>query len=179
MTLRKRRFEIWTAILILGTPVLYVLSFGPACWWLPHRPTTTRGDLEIVPVAPKIYWPIGALAQQYVKRTGHPDFFFKFIGWYATLGTEAICVPTNSTDTTGHDAVWFSTDRMNFRPADWFNEVSSVENERTYGEVEASCDPSRSTFPNRRSLKRKWEQEITEATEKRQQKSAVFPLRSL
>jgi hypothetical protein len=29
---RRERWAKWTAVAVVGLPVLYVLSFGPACW---------------------------------------------------------------------------------------------------------------------------------------------------
>ena len=73
---RRERWAKWTATIMVGLPVLYVLSFGPACWWFAR-------DAEFesfVPVrfAPQPYWPIGWTAKRSLPIR-------KLIGWYATL----------------------------------------------------------------------------------------------
>jgi hypothetical protein len=55
---RRERWAKWTlAGVIVGLPVLYVASFGPACWIASH---TVRFDssYDSIPVA---YWPIGRM----------------------------------------------------------------------------------------------------------------------
>ncbi|HEY3966434.1 MAG TPA: hypothetical protein VGM05_17870, partial [Planctomycetaceae bacterium] len=38
MTDRKKPgWTFWTTVVLLSSPVLYVLSFGPACWWFSPR----------------------------------------------------------------------------------------------------------------------------------------------
>jgi hypothetical protein len=36
---------------LVGLPILYVASFGPACWWMSRQPVSRW--------LPDIYWPIG------------------------------------------------------------------------------------------------------------------------
>ena len=45
---RKTLFWPWIAALLIGLPVLYVASFGPACWLLTHRKMVpdTRNAIE-------------------------------------------------------------------------------------------------------------------------------------
>lgn len=62
---------------MLAGPVLYVISFGPVCWWLTAR---TNGAA----IVPQFYWPIG-----YVRRYGNPTLG-SMIAWYATLGREGV-----------------------------------------------------------------------------------------
>ena len=67
------RREWWAkrlAAVLLVSPVLYVVSFGPACWLL-------RGNREN---APRLYWPVG-----WVLMYGHPAFRPPIL-WYAMLG---------------------------------------------------------------------------------------------
>jgi hypothetical protein len=30
---RKPGVAFWATVVVVGLPLLYVLSFGPACWW--------------------------------------------------------------------------------------------------------------------------------------------------
>jgi hypothetical protein len=41
---RRERWAKWTLAVMVGLPMLYVLSFGPACWWFSE------------PFEPKSYW---------------------------------------------------------------------------------------------------------------------------
>ena len=96
---RKERWAKWTlAATIVGPPVLYVLSFGPACW-LNERTSKefilTTGDLDN-----GSYWDRG-IGQNVFRSAYKP--FFKFAGqrpgwpewgwrsrlfrWYAEVGT--------------------------------------------------------------------------------------------
>jgi hypothetical protein len=47
---RRERWAKWTLAAAIGLPVLYVLSFGPACWI-----TSRRFDTQLT----GFYWPIG------------------------------------------------------------------------------------------------------------------------
>ncbi len=53
--------------------VLYVLSFGPACW-IVSRQGSGEGRI------PRIYWPIGWASARWPEWIGRP------IVWYAELG---------------------------------------------------------------------------------------------
>jgi hypothetical protein len=79
----------WIAALLVGLPVLYVASFGPACWWFSrseNRYPVLSGALRPLPFAPRIYFPIG-----WMNAHG-PKFIAKPIEWYATLGTPYVGV---------------------------------------------------------------------------------------
>lgn len=76
MTNRKRQFGGWIVGLIMALPLLYVLSFGPACWWFPERSPYGNGW-----AAPVCYWPLGSLAQ---KIMGGNEGYGP-LGYYATL----------------------------------------------------------------------------------------------
>jgi hypothetical protein len=56
---RRERWAKWTLAAVVCTPMLYVASFGPACWLSPAR----RYPLLDQPqkVAPRIYQPLGLL----------------------------------------------------------------------------------------------------------------------
>jgi hypothetical protein len=54
--MKRRSHRFWiTAVALL--PVLYIASFGPACWWLSPK-SAVSGGIAIRQV-PCIYWPIG------------------------------------------------------------------------------------------------------------------------
>jgi hypothetical protein len=59
---KKKRGVAWIAVLLIGLPVLYVASFGPAIWL-----TRTREP----PLLAAVYWPLGwaaAYGPQVVRR---------------------------------------------------------------------------------------------------------------
>ncbi|HLJ12656.1 MAG TPA: hypothetical protein VKU82_15785 [Planctomycetaceae bacterium] len=71
---RRERWAKWTlATVIIGLPVLYVASFGPACW------LTKRDPMTFDRIAPGFYWPIGWVS----CRAPRP--VRKAISWYAKL----------------------------------------------------------------------------------------------
>ena len=88
---RKPHVWPWIAALLIGLPVLYVASFGPACWQF-ARERPTRFD-QIFPgplpkYAPRAYWPIGWLAKNGPRPIGNAIF------WYAKREPrEAILLP--------------------------------------------------------------------------------------
>src|SRR5436190_23317650 len=66
---RSRRFWIGLAMLL---PVLYVVSFGPACWWtVNHR----------VPRWMVIYWPLGAMMERH-------HFGSSALDWWVFYGVD-------------------------------------------------------------------------------------------
>jgi hypothetical protein len=91
---RRERWAKRTLLgIVVGVPLAYVVSFGPACWWFP-TPSSDPDYLEGVPLptvkSPRVYWPLGWLAvnsHRSVERT---------LAWYATLGRHEILVPTNA-----------------------------------------------------------------------------------
>lgn len=83
---RKRTHWGWIVGTVLSLPVLYLLSFGPACW------NAKRGRAPQYPhmrCAHTFYWPIGWLA-----HNTRPSSSYKIIAWYATLNDGPIAVPT-------------------------------------------------------------------------------------
>ena len=94
------RRELWAkwmlAGVIFGLPALYLLSFGPACWWftIPSGETGnfpgTNDPIPRVRVR-QMYWPIGRMA-----ATG-PRWSRRLLAWYATLNG-GVLVPTNNED---------------------------------------------------------------------------------
>lgn len=69
----RERWAKWTAAVTLSLPVLYVLSFGPACW------LTSRDPMTYDRIAPRIYWPIGWACWR------GPRFIRNGFSWYAKL----------------------------------------------------------------------------------------------
>ena len=56
---RRERWAKWTLAATFGLPVVYVLSFGPACWWI------SRSSKDEVLISPRFYSPIGSMAVRY------------------------------------------------------------------------------------------------------------------
>ncbi|HEY3967077.1 MAG TPA: hypothetical protein VGM05_21130 [Planctomycetaceae bacterium] len=78
---RRERWAKWTlAAVFVGLPLLYVLGFGPACWWLSEMPKSVAPDGIPIRHAPWIYWPIGTAANDLPRPIG------RAIRWYAELG---------------------------------------------------------------------------------------------
>jgi hypothetical protein len=89
---RRERWAKWTAVGLASLPLLYILSFGPACWWF----TIPSGDSGNFPGtndplpsvrARQIYWPIGWVA------VNGPHSLERVLAWYATLGGHEVTVP--------------------------------------------------------------------------------------
>src|SRR5438552_2452518 len=76
---RRERWAKWTAATVVGLPLLYVLSFGPACWWLSKPVKLTFVSLK-ARQAPALYSPFGWVARR------APSSFSTAINWYATVG---------------------------------------------------------------------------------------------
>jgi hypothetical protein len=81
---RSRRFWIIT---VMSLPVLYVGSFGPACWWFSKQ---EKGVYHRVALP---YWPIGWAAKH------GPRGLSRAIWWYATLSGKWIIVPADFSGT--------------------------------------------------------------------------------
>ena len=91
MTNRKRQFGAWAVGLIMATPLLYVLSFGPACWWF-----AKRSSRMAPPSAPHFYWPVGYMLSGANGSDGTDGIVFRFASRYATLfGEDFIILPSN------------------------------------------------------------------------------------
>jgi len=83
----------WIVVLLVGLPVLYIASFGPACWWLskckipdPHLDYDEPLDIphDLAPHAPHVYWPMGWLA------AFGPRPISRLLFWYATAGGQQL-----------------------------------------------------------------------------------------
>jgi hypothetical protein len=73
---RRERWAKWTLAVIVALPVLYVESFGPACWWMSDWIPFGNGPRW---PRPKIYEPLAWAA----LKSGRPAQVA--IGWYANL----------------------------------------------------------------------------------------------
>jgi len=95
---RRERWAKWTLGAVVGLPLLYVASFGPACWWFPKRVRVgsmsldgKTGSVGYDCSAPRIYWPIGWLAER-------APTIYSAVSWFSGLGTdESIRLPTDPT----------------------------------------------------------------------------------
>ena len=76
---RREMWAKWTLAWVVGAPVLYVASAGPACWWLAQSPRdrTGRGTMRY---APGIYWPLGHASRDL------PQPVRGALQWYIKLG---------------------------------------------------------------------------------------------
>jgi hypothetical protein len=83
---RRELWAKWTLVVLIGLPVMYVGSFGPACW-IARSEQFPRFGMEFK-VASRIYWPFGA-----ILKDGTPTVA-SVVAWYATLGTSQFLVPT-------------------------------------------------------------------------------------
>lgn len=100
---RRERWAKWTLAAAVGLPVLYVLSFGPACWWFsgePHEPIADEFVWNRWPSAPKVYWPIG-----WLSAGRHPDDPIRItINWYATRRWPVVMLPNDSAGNSWHSS---------------------------------------------------------------------------
>jgi len=71
----SRRFRWGVIAVVLLLPVLYVASFGPACWWF------TPGSYSATPKVPAFYMPIGWL----YFHAPHRGWIARALDRYATL----------------------------------------------------------------------------------------------
>jgi hypothetical protein len=94
-------------------PVVYVLSFGPACWIIGRSGSRDLNRLSSKKhfvawegpdplCAPLIYWPMGWAAKN------SPPFIGDVVFWYAQAGLGAekhIVIPTNRAGTSWSDSL--------------------------------------------------------------------------
>jgi hypothetical protein len=71
----------WIAAVLIGLPMLYVASFGPACW-IVARPGRIGEESRIIN---SVYWPIGWLADCPVSEYPKWPLTSRVIYWYAGL----------------------------------------------------------------------------------------------
>ena len=84
---RNKALGQWTAALLIGMPVLYVASFGPACWYWSRHHEERPGHMRSSELFERAYLPIWWCASR------EPRLLAPIISWYATLGMpEGGCV---------------------------------------------------------------------------------------
>ncbi len=76
---RKESWAKRTLAWLVGVPLLYVASAGPACWWLATSPRDRTGR-NTMRYAPGIYWPLGNASQDL------PQPIRGAFEWYIKLG---------------------------------------------------------------------------------------------
>lgn len=77
---RREAWAKWTAGAGICLPVLYLLSFGPACWWLSQPLEQSNVPILTMRRAPAVYEPI-ATAVPHCPRS-----LLVAINWYGTVG---------------------------------------------------------------------------------------------
>jgi len=94
---RRERWAKWTLAGVVGPPLLYILSIGPACWWFgSESPNRLFGCFEIgCNYAPHIYWPVGQLLWY------SPTPVRKGVCFYAQGWREPVMIPIDSAES-GH-----------------------------------------------------------------------------
>ena len=72
---RRERWARWTLAIAIG-PLMYVASFGPACWLVRHE------CIEPLNVA-KVYAPMIRCVPAWPPAVSQPDSIFEFFRWYS------------------------------------------------------------------------------------------------
>lgn len=94
---RKRTGWKWFLITLFVVPIIYILSFGPACWWFS---TTAPASLVASIKAPQrvssLYWPIGYVTSRSAQSTGGGGLIFRAVVWYATLRVPSVTLPADN-----------------------------------------------------------------------------------
>ena len=94
----KPGWALWTAVVLVGLPILYVLSFGPACWWMSEQPIPFGRRPRY---APRCYAPIGWIA----CRGGPPVQVA--LAWYAGLfQSDPVLVPESFDEQGDSRGIW-------------------------------------------------------------------------
>ena len=102
MSSRKRAHQAWIVVTLFAVPFLYVVSFGPACWWfstvgvLPPASASLAGHASYT--VPSIYWPMGYVAES-CRRRPRLKPVYQVICWYAAVGRnsgDVVMIPTDS-----------------------------------------------------------------------------------
>jgi hypothetical protein len=77
---RRERWAKWALILAVGLPVVYVASFGPACWVSSH---TEVGQTAVS----WIFRPLGKLCADYsfAVESPSPGVHSEWLDWYSTV----------------------------------------------------------------------------------------------
>ncbi len=86
---RKERWAKWTLAVVVGLLVLYVLSFGPACW-IYSRTFEQESSSTVWDIAHRIYYPI-------LRQWDGSGPVSSAIDWYANLCSAAEVYPSYPT----------------------------------------------------------------------------------
>src|SRR5262245_3260594 len=95
---KPRRLRPWIVAALIGLPVLYVGSFGPACWLSAYPFGGCEGPLSSTPRKMIVYWPLGRFADE-------SNAIHRGLQWWATLGmrdNHFIWVPSDQDRQTFH-----------------------------------------------------------------------------
>jgi hypothetical protein len=76
---KKPGVAFWATVVVVSLPLLYVLSFGPVCWWL-LEPDQELNEWQTSAMAPTVYEPIGWLHHRI------PSWLADAFDAYITLG---------------------------------------------------------------------------------------------
>ena len=87
---RRERWAKWTLALAIGPPVLYVGSFGPACW-ISQR-SVSNSTVRIGSGT------VSTIFQPMLYLWMNTQFPSKIISWYALVGTEDPSHAINTVD---------------------------------------------------------------------------------
>jgi hypothetical protein len=99
---RRERWAKWTLAGLVGLPVLYIASFGPACWLTSNRYSVAGGPLFGRKV-PRAFHPIC------IAERRCPKLLSSAIKWYATLGIgDSLLVGPQFRDHTGEIHTWLA-----------------------------------------------------------------------
>jgi hypothetical protein len=99
---RRERWAKWTLAAVVGLPVLYVASFGPACWWFSAISELPHAKLPAFRRVPQVYRPIGWVARR------RPTLLRGLIGWYATYGLRDEFMECETEFGDQYNAIWFT-----------------------------------------------------------------------
>jgi hypothetical protein len=87
---RRERWATWALVAVVGSPVCYAGSLGPACWWFgsdsPKLPWGATHEPDGI-YSPRIYWPIGRLVQH------APTPIATAVGWYTVRDGKPVMIP--------------------------------------------------------------------------------------
>ncbi len=99
---QKKPLWPWTVALLIGLPLVYVLSIGPACWISAHKGgTTARG------VVSRAYRPVTALAESCNSESA-----LDLVQWYCKLACSHF--QWNLDSRNPGKAVWYQYDGFSF-----------------------------------------------------------------
>jgi hypothetical protein len=95
---KKPGVAFWASVVVVVLLVAYPLSFGPACWWFATPGSQLPSSDPEMNHAPRLYWPIGWLAQHGPERVADAIF------WYAKLRNRVIALPVDPAGSDWYDS---------------------------------------------------------------------------